>query len=336
MPKRPIEQRRKIAEGPLPEFPANLLEFQRMFPDEAACLSYLRELRWPSGFVCESCGSVGEPFTLTTRPRVVKCRACERETSVTAGTILHGTKTSLLAWFWAAYLVATQTSGISALELQKQLGIADYETAFALLHKLRAAMVRLDPDPIGAQWPTEMDISFVGGKHKGQGSGRTHKLPVIIAVEVRRTERHDPQTGKLVERALAGRIRLRQVPNKTAAVVETFAKDCIAPGAVIRTDDGGEFETLRACGYQHQPLPMRGDRSRMDAWLPMVSTVTGNLKAWLDGTFHGVGKQHLQAYLNEFMFRFNRRFHRALSFRTLLGLGSVRLGPTYRSLYHRD
>ena len=119
-----------IAEGPLPEFPANLLEFQRMFPDEAACLSYLHKLRWPSGFVCESCAAVGEPFTLATRPRVVKCRACERETSVTAGTLLHGTKTSLLVWFWAAYLVATQTSGISALELQKQLGIRDYETAF--------------------------------------------------------------------------------------------------------------------------------------------------------------------------------------------------------------
>lgn len=105
---------------------------------------------------------------------------------------------------------------------------------------------------------------------------------------------------------------------------------------MIRSDDGGEFETLSSCGYQHQPLPMRGDRTRMDAWLPLVSTVTAHLKAWLDGTFHGVGKQHLQAYLNQFMFRFNRRFYRALSFRTLLQLGSLRLGPTYRSLYHGD
>lgn len=336
MPKRPIEQRRKTAGGVLPEFPANLLEFQRMFPDEAACLSYLRELRWPGGFACACCGSVGEPFTLQTRPRVLKCRVCQRETSVTAGTILHGTKTSLLVWFWAAYLVATQTSGISALELQKQLGIGDYETAFVLLHKLRAAMVGSDLDPIGAQWPTEMDIAFVGGKHKGQGSGRTQRLPVIIAVEVRRRQRHAPQAGKLAERALAGRIQLRHVPNTTASFVETFAKECIAPGAVIRTDDGGEFEALRTCGYQHQPLAIRGHDSRIDAWLPLVSTVTGMLKAWLDGTFHGVGKQHLQAYLNEFMFRFNRRFHRALSFRTLLGLGAVRLGPTYRSLYNRD
>lgn len=325
-----------LPEGTPPEFPTNLLEFQRMFPDEAACLHYLHRLRWPGGFICESCGAVGEPFLVATRPRVVKCRACERESSVTAGTILHGTKTSLLVWFWAAYLVATQTPGISALELQKKLGIPRYETAYQLLHKLRAAMVRPDVDPIGAQWPVEMDVSFVGGKHKGGGPGRTHKVPVIIAVEARRTEQRDPQTGKVIKRALAGRIRLRQIPNKSAAAVEKFAKECIAPSAVIRTDDGGEFEGLVACGYGHQPLPMLGNRARMDAWLPLVSAVTANLKAWLDGTFHGVGKQHLQAYLNEFMFRFNRRFYRAVSFRTLLGLGSIRLGPTYRSLYDRD
>lgn len=325
-----------IAEGPLPEFPANLLEFQRMFPDEAACLSYLQRLRWPGGFACESCAAVGEPFKLATRPRVLKCRACERETSVTAGTILHGTKTSLHVWFWAAYLVATQTPGISALELQKKLGLPRYETAFQLLHKLRAAMVRPNRDPIGKDWPVEMDISFVGGKNKGGGAGRTYKVPVIIAVEVQRKEQRDPQTGKVVKRALAGRVRLRQLKDKSAAAVEKFAKECIAPGAVLITDDGGEFESLGALGYRHQPLPMRGDRTRMDTWLPMVSTVTAVVKAWLDGTFHGVLSKHLQAYLNEFMFRFNRRFYRALSFRTLLGLGSVRLGPTYRGLYDGD
>lgn len=336
MPKRPSEQRRMTSEGTLPAFPTNLLEFQRMFPDEAASLSYLYRLRWPSGFVCETCMAVGEPFLVATRPRVVKCRACQRESSVTAGTVLHGTKTSLHVWFWAAYLVATQTPGISALELQKKLGIPRYETAFQLLHKLRAAMVRPDLDPIGAQWPVEMDITFVGGKDKSGGSVRSRKLPVIIAAEIRHPEKRDPQTGKVVKRALAGRIRLRQLPDKSAAAVEKFAKDCIAPGAVISTDDGGEFENLFAGGYQHLPLPMRRDRSRMDSWLPMVSAVTANLKSWLDGTFHGVGKQHVQAYLNEFMFRFNRRFYRAVSFRTLLGLGSLRLGPTYRSLYDGD
>ena len=318
----------------LPDFPANLLDFQRMFPSEASCLRYLEQLRWPGGFTCAKCAAVGEPFRLAKRPRVLKCRSCLHETSVTAGTFMHRTKTSLQVWFWAAYLVATQTPGISALEIQKKLGIPRYETAFQLMHKLRAAMVRPDRDPIGAEWPLEMDIAFVGGKHKGGVQGKTDKAPVIIAVEIRRKEARDPYTGKVVERMLAGRMRLRKLPNKGATAVDKFAKDCIAPGAVIKSDDGPEYTNLLAAGYVHHPVPMRHDRKKMDAWLPMVSIVTANLKAWIDGTFHGVRKKHLQAYLNEFMFRFNRRFYRAVSFRTLLGLGAANhTCPTYRGLY---
>jgi hypothetical protein len=322
--------------GKLPDFPKNLLEFQRMFPNEAACLRYLEQLRWPGSFACEKCGAVGEPFRLATRLRVLKCRSCHHETSVTAGTVMHRTKTPLHLWFWAAYLLATQTPGISALEIQKKLGIARYETAFQLLHKLRATMVRPDRDRIGAQWPLEMDIAFVGGKHKGGVQGKTDKAPVIIAVEIRRREVRDPGTNTITERALAGRLRLRKLPNKTAAAVDKFVQDGIAPGAIITTDDGAEYTNLESLGYAHHAVPMRHDRAKMDAWLPMVGIVTANLKAWIDGTFHGVRQQHLPAYLNELMFRFNRRFYRALSFRTLLGLGTHNAGPTYRGLYHRD
>lgn len=334
MPEMP--QRKSRVASKLPEFPANLLEFQRMFPDEAACWRYLEQLRWPSGFTCESCGAVGEPFRLATRRAVLKCRTCRKPTSVTAGTVMNRTKTPLLVWFWAAYLVATQTPGISALELQRKLGLARYETAFQLLHKLRAAMVRPDRDPIGADWPIEMDITLVGGSNKGGGSGNTTKVAVVIAVEVRRKQLRDHQTGKLVKRAVAGRVRLRLLPNRSAAAVDRFASDCIAPGACVATDDGGMFQNLRQGGFRHQPLPMRGSRSRMDAWLPMLSAVTANLKTWLAGTFHGVGAQHLQSYLDEFAFRFNRRFYRAVSFRTLLGLGTNRSGPTYQDIYAHD
>jgi len=320
----------------LPEFPVNLLDFQRMFQNEAACLRYLERMRWPSGFTCEKCATAGEPFRSATRPRVLKCRSCLHETSVTAGTVMHRTKTQLRVWFWAAYLVATQTPGVSALEVQKRLGIRRYETAFQLMHKLRAAMVRPDRDRIGAEWPLEMDTVFVGGKHKGGVQGRTHKAPVVIAVEVRRKEERDPQSGKVLKRALAGRIRLRRLPDKSAGPIDQFANDCIAPGAIITTDDGSEFTNLCSHGYAHRAVATRHDRAEMDAHLPMVSTVTANLKAWIDGTFHGVRKQHIQAYLNEFMFRFNRRFYRALSFRTLLGLGVHRVGPTYRGLYDGD
>jgi len=316
----------------LPESPLTLLDFQRMFPDEAACRKYLEMIRWPSGFVCEKCSASGEPFRFAGRPKVLKCRFCHQDTSLTAGTVMHRSKTNILVWFWAAYLISTQTPGISALELQKKLGIERYETAFQILHKLRAAMVRPGRDRIGTEWPIELDIVFVGGKRKGL-QGKTYKAPVIIAVEIRRPESRDPKTHK-VKRALAGRIRLQVLlPGKSAASVDRFAKDCIAPGAVIVSDDGTEFTNLIDLGYDHRPVKIRGDRAKMDSSLPMISRVTANLKTWIDGTFHGVGKQHLQTYLNEFMFRFNRRFFRAVSFRTLLGLGILQSGLTYNEVY---
>jgi len=316
-----------------PECPVTHLDFQRMFPDETACLLYLENLRWPSGFFCEKCLAIGEPFRFVARPKVLKCRFCHQDFSVTAGTVMHRSKTSIHIWFWAAYLIAAQTPSVSALELQKRLGISRYETAFQILHKLRATMVRPDRDKIGAEWPIELDVVFVGGKHKSGIQGKTDQTPVVIAVEIRRREYCNPKTNKLIERTLAGRARLHVLPNKTAAAVNDFVKDCIAPGAVIVSDDGKEFASLRALGYDHRPTPMRGDREKMDSYLPMISKVTANLKTWIDGTFHGVGKQHLQTYLNEFMFRFNRRFFRGVSFRSLLGLGAINAGLTYRDVY---
>ena len=309
------------------------LHFQRMFPNEIACLLYLEKMRWPNGFVCEKCSASGEPFRFAARPKVRKCRSCHQDASITAGTVMHRSKTSIHIWFWAAYLVATQTPGISALELQKRLGIKRYETAFQLLHKLRAIMVRPDRDKIGTEWPVELDIVFVGGKHKGGIQGKTDKTPVITAVEIRHRKFRNPKTDKLMNRTFAGRARLQVAPNKSASSVDQFVKDCIAPGAVILSDDGTEFTNLLSLGYDHRPVPMRGDRAKMDSYLPMISRVTANLKTWIDGIFHGVGKHHLQTYLNEFMFRFNRRFFRAVSFQTLLGLGTIKTGLTYREVY---
>ena len=246
---------------------------------------------------------------------------------------MHRSKTSIHVWFWAAYLVATLTPGISATEIQKKLGIPRYETAFQLMHKLRAVMVRPNRDKIGVEWPLEMDIAFVGGKHKSGVQGKTKQAPVIIAVEVRRREIRDPKTRKITQRALAGRVRLQKLADKSAASVDAFAKECIAPGAIITSDDGTEFTNLLDMGYTHQAVAMRHNRAKMDAYLPVISTVTANLKTWIDGTFHGIRKRHMQAYLNEYMFRFNRRFYRGVSFRTLLGLGANQLGQTYRDLY---
>ena len=307
----PTEVQQQSPTESLPESPTTHLDFQRMFPDEAACLRYLERLRRPDEFVCEECAVAGEPFRLATYPRKLKCRSCHHVESITSGTVMHRSKTSIHVWFWAAYLIATQTPGISALELQKRLGITDYETAFQLLHKLRTIMVRPSRDRIGAEWPLELDIIFVGGKTRSGVQGVTDQVPVIVAVEIRRKEVRNPKTKKIIKRGLAGRIRLQELPNKMAVSVDKFAKDCIAPGATIVSDDGTEFTNLRKMGYDHHPVPMRGDREKMDSNLPMISRVTANLKTWIDGTFHGVRTKHLQAYLNEHMFRFNRRFYRS-------------------------
>lgn len=304
-----------------------------MFPDETACLRYLENIRWPNGFSCDKCGGIGEPFRLSIHPRKLKCRSCHHVESVTTDTVMHRSKTNIHVWFWAAYLVATQTPGISALEFKKKLGIKRYETAFQILHKLRDAMVRPGRDKIGAEWPIELDVVFVGGKTRSGVQGKTDQVPVAIAVEIRRQEVRDESTNKVLKRALAGRIRVLQLPNKTAIAVDQFVGDSITAGATITSDDGNEFTNLIKLGYKHYPVAMRGDRVKMDSYLPMVSRVTANLKTWIDGTFHGVRNHHLQAYLNEFMFRFNRRFFRAVSFLTLLGLGMARPGLTYREVY---
>lgn len=232
--------------------------------------------------------------------------------------------------------MATQTPGISALELQKKFGIKRYETAFQILHKLREAMVRPNLDKIGESWPLELDIIYVGGKTRKGVQGVTDQVPVILAVEICRKEIRNRKTNKIIKHGLAGRIRLRKVPNKKAENADKFATNCIMQGATIVSDDGSEFTNMKKLGFDHRPVPMRGDREKMDKHLPMISRVTTNLKTWIDGTFHSVGQKHLQAYLNEFMFRFNRRFYRSTSFRTLLGFGLLHAGRTYKEVYNDE
>lgn len=130
-------------------FPKSLPEFQRLFPDDAACAAYLERIRWQRGFICPHCKAKGEPVHITTRPGVLMCRACRKQTSLTVGTVMERTHTPLSIWFWGAYLAATDTAGLSAVQFQRQLGLSRYETAFQILHKLRAGMVRPGRDQIG-------------------------------------------------------------------------------------------------------------------------------------------------------------------------------------------
>jgi transposase-like protein len=310
------------------EFPKTLLEMQRMFPDEKAAAAYLRAVRWPDGFECRRCGWQGDPYLFEHRPTVLRCRKCQHDTSLTSDTVMKDTRTPLLVWFWAAYLVTTQTPGESALQFQRQLGLRRYETAFQILHKLRAARVRPDINRIGSNWPVEVDETYVGGKTRGEGRGIHHKAMVIGAVEVR------TKAEKGGKRPMyAGRLRLRVIKDRGAQALEAFVLGSVEPHSHIVTDGWVGYDGLNALGYHHKPVVLGGDPEKAEEALPMIHLVFSNLKAWILGTHHGVSSRHLQAYLNEFVFRFNRRFYPMTAFNSVLGLASRGEAPTYEALY---
>lgn len=322
-----------VARGDLP-FPRSLPEFQRLFPDEAACAAYLERARWSDGFICLRCGTIGEPYRYSARPGVLCCRACRRETRLTAGTVMERTHTPLSVWFWAAYLVACQTPGISAVQLQRQLGLSRYETAFQILHKLRAGMVRPDQDQIGGKPDehVEADETWIGGRTRGAGRGVHHKSLVAAAVEVRQrkpgTKLNPRRSGRY-----AGRVRLAVVPDRSARALGGFVKTVVVPGARIITDDWSGYAGLTKHGFNHVAIAERGDPQVAEEFMPIVHLVFSNLKSWLRGIHHGVSPQHLQTYLNEFTFRFNRRFYPFNAFRSLLGIAGNVTAPTYAELY---
>jgi transposase-like protein len=325
-------------------FPTNLPEFQRVFPSDDACAAYLEKLRWPGGFACPKCGTLGDPYRFPKRSSVVlRCRGCRANVSLTAGTVMQASHMPLSVWFWGAYLVTTQTPGQSALQFQRQLGISRYETAFQMLHKLRAGMVRPDRDTIGEQYPVEIDETLVGGRTRGEGRGVHHKAIVVGAVEVRRrfenkdctiTELRNHTEEKRPKRALyAGRLRLRLVRSRDAEDLIGFVKENVTKGAVVRTDGWQSYDSLAKIGYDHQAVVVDGDPEKTEAHLPMIHLVFSNLKTWISGTHHGVSQQHLQAYLNEYVFRFNRRFYPMTAFNSVLGLVVHAVPPTYEELY---
>lgn len=304
---------------PRPDFPKTLAQFQARFRDDAACRAYLAACRWPDGYRCPRCAHAAA-FELRSR-RLWQCKACGQQTSVTAGTVLHRTRITLPLWFWAAYLVATHTPGMSGLQLQRQLGLTRYETAWALLQKLRRAMVRPDREPL--QVEVEVDESYIGGPEVGLRGGRQllDKALVVAAVEIR---------GRA-----SGRVRLQVVPNASGPALTGFVRAHVAAGAIVRTDGWQGYASLTVLGYRHRPRT-QGHPARAERILPRVHRVFGNLKTWLRGTHHGVGHAHLQSYLDEFTFRFNRRRTPMAAFQTLLGLATLQGPTTYNRLYRSE
>jgi transposase-like protein len=252
-----------------------------------------------------------------------QCAACRYQVSLTAGTILHNTKTPLIVWFWATYLTVTDKRGMSALLLQRQLGLRRYETAWMLLHKLRRAMVNVAREPLRGD--VEIDDTWIGGVQAGlrgsrQLKGRRAAL-VLVAVEKRGTT--------------SGRVRMAVIPDFKATTLTAFIKQNVAPGSTIYTDGLKQFTGLPVAGYRHvartQPSP--GElRKGAQSVVPLADRAIGNLQQWLVGTHHGVSRAQLQVYLDEFAFRHNRRRTPTAAFQTLLGLGTGRPPTPYRSI----
>ena len=234
---------------------------------------------------------------------------------------------------------------MSALQFQKQLGVKRYETAFLMLHKLRAAMVRPERDRIGAKWPVEVDETYVGGATQGEGRGRHHKRLVVGMVEVlprKKALGPDPNlpSGQRPQHRgghgrsfIAGRLRLQVIPNRKQETLERTVVANVQKKAEVRTDGWTGYDNLHKLGYKHTVMPVRGDKAKTDQHLPMIHIVFGNLDAWLLGTHHGVSPAHLQGYLNEFVFRFNRRFWPMVGFDSVLKIAARAESLTYREFY---
>src|SRR3954453_18538463 len=299
-----------------PDFPRTLAEFQGRFASEADCRRYLVACRWPDGFRCPRCGEP-DAYELAGR-ELLQCRACRHQTSVTAGTVLHRTHVPLPLWFAAAYLGTPPTPGFSAVQLQRQLGLGRYETAWTMLHKLRRAMVR--PERGRLSGGVEVDEAYVGGVEEGRRGGRQRDgaKPVVVgAVEVR---------GRG-----SGRVRLAVVEDLSAASLVPFVEASGAPGSVVLPDGWQGYAPLRK-GYDHRPSTV-GDPKNASKLFPHVHRTFSNLKTWLQGTHHGVSAKHLPSYVDEFVFRFNRRHTPMAAFQSLLGLSSRHAPTTHKMLY---
>ena len=287
----------------------SLSEFQTSFRDEMSCAAFLFERRWPQGFVCPACGG-GRAALLRSRAHTYECLDCGRQTSITAGTVMHRSKLPLTVWFWAAHLMATHSNGMSAVQLEAQLGIT-YKTAWLLAQKLRRSMIDPHREPLEgvvevdqAEIPFRADNSFF-----------------------------DPvKSGKILIATRSGRIRLAAIPDNSAASIEAFVRANVKTGTTLLTDGHRSYPGLT--DYRHDPRTV--GKMAGHIVLPWIHRVFALMKRWALGTYHGLRRKHIDTYLNEFVFRYNRRFYRHVSFETMLGLASHHHPKSYWDIVGRD
>ncbi len=274
------------------EYPKTMLEFEQRFATEEACQEYLYQIRCPQGFICPRCGH--QEFWRSKINRY-RCRHCEYRVSIKVGTIFQDSRIPLRIWFRAIWQVVSQKNGISALGLQRVLGLTRYETTWNMLHRLRTAMVRPGRDRLVG--PVQVDETYVGGSHPGKrGRGAAGKTLVLVAVEVR-----DGRTG---------RIRLHKVKDASGASLISAIKESVELNSEIRTDGWEGYRGLSSAGYSHTIIRETAEVGKN--LLPLANRVVALLKRWLIGTHQGKpSASHLSYYLDEFVFRFNRRTSRS-------------------------
>jgi predicted RNA-binding Zn-ribbon protein involved in translation (DUF1610 family) len=308
------------------DYPRTWEQFLDWFPDEASCHAYLELLRWPHGFECPNCGKRDDAYRLS-RARLM-CQHCRYQGTITAGTVFDKTRTSLRSWFAAAWYLTNQKQGVTALGLQRVLGLGSYQTAWTLLHRLRRAMVRPNRERLSGV--VEVDESYVGrsAPNKGRVGKQAKRLAdqynarrsmVAIAVEIK-----DPKGF--------GRIRLRRIPDRSESSLLPFVLDSIEPGSLVRTDGSWAYRSLTENGYLRDMKIIIASDDPAHVSLPGVHRVAALLKRWLLGTHQGSVKPHqIDAYLDEFTFRFNRRTSRSrgLLFYRLLQQAAVTEPITY-------
>ncbi len=298
------------------DYPRTLAEFDEWFRSEASCAEFLRELRWPHGFECPGCGNCGPGWK--TGRGLVRCRECGRQTSTTAGTLFEGTRKPLRLWFQAIWYLTNQKHGVSALGLQRVLGLGSYQTAWTWLHKLRRAMVRPGRERLIGE--VEVDETFLGGEGEDIAGRGTDRSLIVIAAEVR---------GRGT-----GRIRMACVEDASAQSLIPFIERTVVAGSVIHTDGWSGYGPLSRSAYEHRPKSLRASRLPGHAAMPRVHRVASLLKRWWLGTYHGgISDPHLEYYLDEFTFRFNRRTSKArglLFFRLVQQAVQMEAAPYHR------
>jgi len=303
-------------------YPRSLGEFQAWFGTDADCLDYLEWLRWPDGFVCPRCENAGG---WRVADGSFKCASCKAQTAVTAGTLFDRRRTPLTVWFEVCWQFATAKDGVSALAVKRTLQIGSYQTAWAMLHRLRSVLVRPGRELLSGQ--VEVDETYIGGEEAGLAGGRAKGKKALVAVAVEVT----PPKG-------LGRCRMQIIEDASAATLGSFVTENVAPGATVITDGWTGYLGLSALGYTHDRRSQRAARARgedIGSLLPGVHRIASLAKRWLLSTHQGaVNIEHLDGYLNEFCFRFNRRrsASRGLVFLRLLQLAVDHDPVRYRQL----